>query len=370
MPDAPPRPVDPATTPRARVNRTLDRGAAYAWRLLAIGLATVAAIWLTGQLLVVVVPVAIAALLARGLMPINSFLRARRLRPALAAAVTLVGFLVVLVGVLAVTSIAVADEFDQLGPTVSAGVDDLEDWLVDDSPFDVSRSDVDRWRQEAADGISSFVGSSGSSVVSGAVIAVEAIVGLLLALIVTFFILKDGRRAVTAAVRTRPPESRELVERVGQRAWAAAGGYLRGAALLGVVESIAIGIALFAVGADLVAPVMLLTFLAAFVPIVGASAAGVVAVLIALVTAGTVPALIVAAVALTVQQLDNDLLAPVVYGRALQLHPLAVLLGIAAGGALFGFVGTFLAVPVLAVVVNSVDEVRSSREPAPADEDV
>ena len=106
---------------------------------------------------------------------------------------------------------------------------------------------------------------------------------------------------------------------------------------------------------------MVLTFLAAFVPIVGAVAAGVAAVLVALVTAGTVPALIVAAVALVVQQLDNELLAPLIYGRAVQLHPLVVLLGIAAGGSLFGLVGTFFAVPVLAVGLNALDEVRRDR---------
>lgn len=114
-------------------------------------------------------------------------------------------------------------------------------------------------------------------------------------------------------------------------------------------------------GARLVAPVMLVTFIAAFVPIVGAVVAGLVAVLVALVTAGSTQALIVAAVALLVQQLDNDILAPVVYGRALRLHPLVVLLGIGAGGSLFGLVGTFLAVPVIAVVVNVLAELRPDR---------
>ena len=121
-----------------------------------------------------------------------------------------------------------------------------------------------------------------------------------------------------------------------------------------------IGVTSLLVGANLVVPVMVVTFLAAFVPIVGAVAAGVVAVLVALVTAGPVPALIVAAVAIVVQQLDNDLLAPVIYGRTLRLHPLVILLGIAAGGSLFGLVGTVFAVPVLAVVLNAAGEVRDA----------
>ncbi len=119
-----------------------------------------------------------------------------------------------------------------------------------------------------------------------------------------------------------------------------------------------IGVAMAVVGADLIVAVMVLTFLAAFVPIVGALVAGVTATLVTLATAGPVPALIVAAVALVVQQLDNDLLGPLIYGRFLRMHPLVILLGITAGGALFGLIGTLFAVPVLAVTVNVVDEWR------------
>ena len=171
--------------------------------------------------------------------------------------------------------------------------------------------------------------------------------------------VKDGRGLVAKVVGSVPAERRDVAGRAIRRGWDAAGGYLRGAALLGIVEAIAIGGALFAVGADLVAPVMVVTFLAAFVPLVGAVLAGLMAVLVALVTAGSVQALIVAAVALLVQQLDNDLLAPVIYGRALRLHPLVILLGIASGGTLFGLVGTVFAVPVLAVALNALDEVRA-----------
>jgi predicted PurR-regulated permease PerM len=340
------------------VHRVVAVGAAYAWRLLAIGLAVAAVVWLTGQLLVVVVPLAVAALLARALSPVSSRLRRRGLKPALAAILTLLGFLVVVAAAVGFVGWAVAGEVDELGPTISAGVDDVTDWLVQDSPFDVSRDDVARWREQAGDALSAFVRSSGGSALSGAVLAGEIVVGMLLAVIVTFFLLKDGRHFVERAVGTVPADRRPDARRVLDRAWEAAGGYLRGAALLGVVESVIIGLTSLLVGADLVAAVMLLTFLAAFVPIVGAIVAGIVAVLVALVTAGTVPALIVGAVAIVVQQLDNDLLAPVIYGRAVRLHPLVVLLGIAAGGALFGIVGTVFAVPVLAVTLNAFAEAR------------
>jgi predicted PurR-regulated permease PerM len=352
-----------------RVHPSVERTAAYAWRLLAIAAAVAAALWLTGRLLVVVVPLAVAALIARALSPVAGRLGRIGLRPALAAAVTLVGFLVLIAATLGLVGAAVAGELDELGPTLSQGVDDVQDWLVEDGPFEVSRDDITRWRAQAGEAISSFAGSGNGSVLSGAVVAGEVVVGSLLALIVTFFFLKDGRRMVDRALDLLPAARRDVGRRAAERGWEGAGGYLRGAALLGAVEAVTIGVTLLVVGSRLVAPVMVVTFLLAFVPIVGAVTAGIVAVLVALVTAGTVPALVVAAVAIIVQQLDNDLLAPVIYGRSVHLHPLVVLLGIAVGGSLFGFVGTFFAVPVLAVGLNAFDEVRRSRStsaPAPS----
>ncbi len=358
--------------PGPRVHPTVATAAAYAWRLLAIGLAAYAVIWLIGQLLVVVLPVAVAVLLVRALAPVAARLR-RKLKPGLAAGIIVVGFLLVVVAVLLVVGRSLVREFDQLGTTVTEGIDDFQTWLVEDGPFDLDAADVERWRERAGEALSRFVSSREGSVASSAVIVAEVVVGSVLALIVGYFFLKDGRRMTTVALRALPANRRTRANRVARRAWDAIGGYLKGAAMLGIVESIAIGIALFAVGARLVGPVMIVTFMAAFIPIVGAVFAGVVAILVALVTAGGVPALIVAGVALVVQQLDNDLLAPYVYGRALRMHPLVILLGITAGGALFGFVGTFLAVPVLAVTLNSIDEVRrrdSQTPPAVPDEDL
>lgn len=342
------------------VHPLVARGAAYSWRLLAIGLFVAATLWLAGRVLVVLVPLAVAGLLARALWPIYAWLRDHRWKPSLAAASALVGFLLAVSAALGFVGWAVAGEINEIGPTLSAGLDDVEDWIVEDGPFDVSRADVERWRDQAGDVVAEFLRSGGGgSAEEGVVLAGEILIGTLLALVVTFFFLKDGGRFVDRVVGWAPDERRPLARRTLDRAWGAAGGYLRGAALLGVVEAIAIGAALFFVGARLVAPVMLITFLAAFVPIVGAVSAGVVAVLVALVTAGTGPALIVAVVAVVVQQVDNDLLAPVIFGRAVRLHPLVVLLGIAAGGALFGLIGTVFAVPFLAVTLNALDEWRS-----------
>src|SRR5690606_29766229 len=186
----------------------------------------------------------------------------------------------------------------------------------------------------------------------------------------TFFLLKDGPRLQRFVLDRTPPERRDLVRRLATRAWNTLGAYLRGAALLGLLEGVIIGVTMTVLGAELAVPVAVLTFAAAFVPFVGAIVAGVVAVLVTLTTSGFGAALVVAGVALVVQQLDNDLLAPFIYGKALSLHPLVILASVVGGGALFGFGGTVLAVPVTAVIVSVCSEAgvlppRPDADPAP-----
>lgn len=352
--------------PPIRVPQSLVTAAAYAWRLLVVAAVVIGVLLLMGRTLVVVVPVAVAALLARALWPVRGLLLRWGARPALAAAGAIVTFLIAVLAVAAVVGLAFANEVDDLGPTLSEGIEDVEDWLVEDSPWDISRADLDRWTDQAGDVATDFLRSSEGSVLSGAAVAGEIVVGTLLSIIVAFFILKDGTRMSATVLGWVDRARRPNAEHAAEQAWDAAGGYLRGAALLGLVEGTIIGLTLLLVGGGLVVPVVLITFLLAFVPIVGAVTAGVIAVLVALVTAGPIPALIVGIVVLVVQQLDNDLLAPVIYGRSLQLHPLTILLGITAAGSLFGFVGTFLAVPVLAVTINAVAGYRNG----PDDDDV
>lgn len=346
----------------AAIHPRVAIGAAYAWRLIVIGLFVFGVLWVAGQLLVVLVPIGIATLLTRALFPVFTLLRHRRVPAGLAAAMTVMGFVLVLGGALGLVGWSVAGEVDNLPTTLDRGVDDITDLVIEHGPFDVTRAEVERWRAEAGDALSGFVRSVGGSGSSNAVLVGELLVGTVLALVLTFFFLKDGRRFSARLTLLLPVRQRPTGQYMLDRAWAALGGYLRGAAMLGLFESLAIGAAMLLAGAGLIPAVMLVTFVAAFVPLVGAIAAGVIAVLVTLVTAGTVPALIVGAVVLVVQQLDNDVLAPVIYGRAVRLHPLTVLVGIAAGGALFGFVGTVFAVPALAVGLNAADEARRQRE--------
>jgi predicted PurR-regulated permease PerM len=355
--------ADPA--PRSTtVHPTFDRLAAYGWRSLVLAAVGLGLLWLLGRLWVIVLALVVALYIVRILDVPATWLRGRGLPPAIAALLCLAGFLGGLYLIGALLAPIVADQFESLSPTLSDAVEDVERWLVEDSPFELDKEEIDDLRQQAGDAIGTALRSSSGSLVSGALVAFEAITGVLLALVTTFFLLKDAPRFQQWFLRRLPAHRRPLGAQLGRRAWVTLGGYLKGVALLGSIEAAIIGITVAVVGGELAWPVALVTFAAAFVPIVGAIVAGAIAVLVTLATAGTGPALVVTVVAIGVQQLDNDLLAPVVYGRSLQLHPLVVLFAVVGGGALFGFAGTVLAVPVTAVIVNVVVEARAATTPA------
>lgn len=361
QPDDGPSRDDPVPDdPVPRVHRVVARAGAYSWWLIGIGIVGLGVLWVVARLWVLVLAAAVAVLLARALDAPTRFLRARGVPRALVAAAVLVGFIVVLAGIVALLVPSIAAEFEDLGPTIEDAIDDLEDWLVEDSPFDVSRQDIEDFRDDAGDRIGEWLESQSGTLISGTVAVFEAFAGILLGLVTTFFLLKDGDRFGSWFVTQVPEYHRELATRLGARAWRTLGGYLRGSATLGVVEAIIIGMTVWLVGGQLPVPVGVITFFAAFVPFVGAIVAGLIAILVTLVTAGFAAAVVVAIVALAVQQLDNDLLAPWVFGKNLELHPLVILVAITAGGTLFGIFGTFLAVPVSAVTMNILAELRAA----------
>ena len=352
-----PDPVPPARQ-RVGIHPVVARLGAYSWWLIGIGIVGLAVLWVVAQLWVLLLAAAIATFLARALDPPARFLRAHRWPRALVAAAVLLGFLVVLAGIFAVLVPSIASEFDDLGPTIEDAIDDVEDWVVEDSPFDVSRQDIEEFREQADERVGDVLRSQSGTLVSGTVLVFEVFAGVLLAMVTTFFILKDGDRFGQWFVGRFPEHRRDLSVRLGARAWRTLGGYLKGSATLGIIEGFIIGTTVWLVGGKLAIPVAVVTFFAAFVPFVGAIVAGVLAILVTLVTAGLDGAIVVALVALAVQQLDNDFLAPWVFGKNLELHPLVILVAITAGGTLFGIFGAFLAVPVSAVIINILAEVR------------
>lgn len=333
----------------------LDRAAWFALRALVVAAGAWAALAIFEHLRVVLIPIAIAAIVASALHPLARRL-ATRLGPSLGAAATV---LLVLVTAVAFGSVAVwavvGSAGDDLGPALTDAIDDGERWL-EEGPLGLDQDDIGELTATAREGA-----SSGTGAVAGVRLAGEVLAGALLALILTVFAVRDLDRAVAGIARrtSDPGRARAALDAGIDRLRA----YLVGVVTLGTIEGTIIGGTVAIVATPgLGAGVAGLTFLAAFLPLIGAIVAGIVAVAAVLATAGVVPALITAAVALVVQQLDNDLLAPVIYGRAASLHPAAILLSVTAGAALAGLAGAILAVPL---VMASVAAHRSwSEEPS------
>jgi predicted PurR-regulated permease PerM len=343
-----------------RVPRWLDVLTGWSWRLLIVGLAVYAAAIVAAQLRIVLLPVGIALLLATVLIPVRRAFTDRGVPISLAMLGTVAVFFgtVFLIGWVIVPPLV--DEFSGLDTTLEAAADDVEEWLVD-GPLNLSADFVADGRERIEDAAEGARVSEGA-LVDGATLAGEVLAGLLLSLVVAFFVVKDGQM-MQRALLSRFSEPRQVQLRAaGDGAWRALGGYLRGAAALGIVEGFAIGLTMVIVGAELALPVAALTFVAAFFPFVGAIAAGVIAVSVTLVTSGTAAAGVVAIVAIVVQQLDNDLLAPIIYGRALQLHPLVVILALTSGAAIAGIAGAFIAVPIVAVSLRAAAAIRELDE--------
>lgn len=342
-------PESPAVR-RSPVPPLLRSAADVSWRLLVVAVVALGVAYFLVRIWVVPLALFLALLLATVLAPPVRFLERHRWPSLLATALVFVALLgaVSALGLLVIPSLA--GEFERLGPILAQGIDNLERWLAE-GPLDLGRERAEGYRRIAFEQGGDLLRSSSGGLLAGALVLFETLAGLLLAFVVCFFLVKDGPGLQRGALSLVGPERRERVAVACAAAWRALGGYLRAVVVIGLVEAVVIGLTLLLVGARLVVPVAVLTFLGAFLPIVGAALAGVVAVLVALVSGGTGDALIVGVVALVVQQLDNDFLAPLVYGRAVDLHAVVILLVLAAGGSLAGVAGAFLAVPLTAMTV-------------------
>lgn len=324
---------------------------------------------LAWYLKLVVLPIFIAVLLCTVLVPPVVALERRGVRPLLATWIVFGGSLLILGGIGWLVVPPTVDQFAAIGEVVSDGVDDVEEWLVD-GPLGLDRAQVREYTRDPVGQAAEVLRNSSDQVVAGARTAGEVAVGAVLALVLTFLFLKDGRRLLGDAVERMPLRHRPTAQEVGRRVWSAFGGFLRGAAILGTVEGVIIGGAMAILGAPLALPVAVLTFFGAFFPIVGAVVAGAIAVLVTLATLGVGPAIGLLVLVVLVQQLDSDLLAPFIYGSSLQLHPAAVLVALTLGGSLGGIVGAFVAVPLLGAAWGAVSVLWERRDgfdpPGPA----
>ncbi len=329
--------------------------------LILIGLAIVLGLWVLAQLRIVVVPVLVALLLATFLVPPVDMLRQHKWPSAAATFAVMLAATLALAGVIWLIVPLFVDQFGQLETTVDEGVEEVVRWLVQ-GPLDLERREIDEAVEDGLDSLRAHAGDIGQGVLSGASLLAELLAGLLLLVVLVFFFVHDGRRMWEWGVSLAPERHRELIDGAGREVWQSTAGYMRGVALIAVVDAVLIGIALAIIGVPLVVPLMVVVFLGAFVPLIGATFAGIVAALVALISEGLLAAGFVVAAIVAIQQIEGDLLYPNIVGRVIRLHPVAILLVLAAGTVVAGLLGALLAVPVAAAIWTAVDYVRRQRD--------
>jgi predicted PurR-regulated permease PerM len=329
------------------VSRVLWPTTRVAVNLVLIAVAVLGGLWLLGELRVVVVPVLASLLAATLLVPPADLLRRHGWPSAIATGVVMVAAAAIFAGIVALIAPAFVDQLGELESSVDEAVNEVVRWLVQ-GPFDLERSQIDEAVQNGLDSLRSNAGGIGKGVLSGASLLAEVIAGLLLMVVLVFFFVHDGRRMWEFGLSLVPRERRELVDGAGHEVWTATAGYMRGVALIAVVDAVLIGIALALIGVPLVVPLMVLVFFGAFIPLVGAVFSGAIAALVALISNGVVDAALVVAAIVAIQQIEGDLLYPNVVGRMIRLHPVAILLVLAAGTVVAGIVGALLSIPVAA----------------------
>lgn len=342
----------PPTVRRLDQHR-LVRAGMFAWSVVGLSVVLVIVLWVLGMFQLIVVPLTIALFPAALLSPISGRLTDRGWSSPLAAATVVLSFLVFVLGLLGALTWLIAGELGDVIESLEVAYVDAETWLSGQfgwnlPPVEQVRDDIDTWVSRLD------VGSTASSVAST---TVELLGGFLLGVIALFFYLKDGHRMVGMALRVTPHRMRDDVAEVLRRMWATLGGYFRGQLLVAAADAVLIGIGLVVLGVPLAIPLSILVFFGGLFPIVGAFAAGAVAVLVALADGGIGLAVAVLVLNIAVQQIEGNVLGPLIVGRATHLHPLLVLASIAAGAVLLGIVGAFLAVPVTACIVRAVQYV-------------
>ena len=353
--------AEKAPTLRAMGDRELDGdipygvriAAAWAWRLGLILVVGGGLIWLLSRVSFLIIPVMVAALLAGLLNPVAGWLRSRRLPNGAAVAITVLGFIGLIAGSLALVGRQLVSGFGELWTEALVGVEQVQGWLSD-GPLHLTADQMDQYLREA----SAALQNNSSSILSGALsfgsTAGHFAAGLVLALFILIFFLLEGDRIWAFLVRLLPRNARAATFGAGRRGWTSMVSYARIQMFVAFVDAVGIGVGAAIIGVPLALPLSVLVFIGSFIPVVGALVTGAVAVLLALVANGPVNALIMLGIVLLVQQLESHILQPLVMGKAVALHPVAVILTVAAGSYLAGIPGALFSVPILAVANSAI----------------
>lgn len=321
------------------------------WALCVVAIA--AGAWVLGflaaKLWVVLLPVLLATVVATVLWPPTGLMMKAGLPPAAAASLSLIGFIGLLAGGIALIVPSVVDQVPELSDKATTGINTVRDWLQG-PPLNIRDEQLDSAVDAVVSRLQSSAEQIASGVFTGVSTATSVLVTIFLVLVLVFFFIKDGPRLVPWMHKFLGGRSGRHAEEVLVRMWDVLGGFIRTQALVSFIDAFFIGLGLVLLGVPLWGVLTALTFLGGFIPMVGAFVAGALAVLVALVGNGFTTALIVLAIIIAVQQLEGNVLQPVLQSRTMKLHPVIVLLAVTGGGTIYGITGAFLAVPVVAVV--------------------
>jgi predicted PurR-regulated permease PerM len=327
----------------------LRNAAAWSWRLLLVAAVAYLAFKIADALRLVVIPLVAAVLLVALLQPLTALLRRAGL-PALAATwCTVLAAAAVLGGVGTLIATRVQADYPMLASEVRRTVHEVQDYLAG-PPFRLTGTRLDQLSSKLLDYLAQHKGVVAGTVVTGGRYFLEVLTGLILTIFMTFFLLKDGRKIWSWLISGLRPHARSRASRAGDAAWQALVSYIRGTTVVAAIHSIFIGLALWLLGVPLVVPLVMLVFIAAYIPLIGILVVGALAIVITLATKGWIAAVILLVVFLAENQIESHLLQPLVVGRIVRLHPLAVIVVLAVGGIVAGIPGAIIAVPVAAVV--------------------
>ena len=337
------------------------KAAAWSWRLLIIFAALLAVLWVVQHLEIIVVPVALATILAALLMPAVDVLDRRGAPRGGAVALVLLTGIAVVGGILSFVVSQFVEGVPALVDQVTQSIDGARNWLIE-GPLRLSRDQIDQAGNTAIDALRNNQERLTSGALSTAGTLTEIVTGALLVLFTLIFLLHGGRNIFAFVTKIVPAPARDRVREAGRAGFHSLIGYVRATFLVALVDAVGIGAGLAIMGVPLALPLASLVFLGAFVPLVGAVVTGFLAVIVALLTKGFIIALITLGLVIAVQQLEGHVLQPLVMGRAVSIHPLGIVLVIAGGGVLAGIIGALLAVPVLAFL-NSALRVLFAHDP-------
>ncbi len=360
-PEPEPIVTGPSNFSRAQVPWGVDLAAAWAWRFLVIGLAGYVIMRVLGFFAVVTLPLVVALLIAALVVPLVDRMQSIGVPRGLAAILVVIGGLAFVAALLSFAGQQVANGADDLADQTVKGLGEIRNWLRD-GPLHASDSQINDYIRRAQDAITEQTGEGGalSQVTEVGTAVGHVVAGFFIVLFSTFFFLADGDRIWSWLVRLAPRASREHVDGSGRVAWRSLTQFVRATVIVAAVDSIGIMLVAAILGVPFVAAIGVLVFLGAFVPMIGATIAGTVAVLVALVDQGPLTALLMLGGVILVQQIEGHILQPFLMGRFVSVHPLGVIVAIACGVLVAGVAGALVAVP-LAAAVNAVVQHLASR---------